>query len=502
LYSESLVFSPGHPASGPHADSARNLWPRPHCRLSRSPRRPAAIYGAGPLSPSRPRGRARCGEVAGRACGAGAEAGVPLRAPHVARRGAVLQPPPGRRRRHRLQVAALQHGGPSLRAALSPSMPPSLRAALPSSAPPPSSEFSLVPAYLARRCPLPVSARVYLSVEHRFPQCTCASHEAAPSSAHATLPRFFHLSQRRVGPERGGGMVTRMQVNVEYVKPVVDNFNDGDCVLVFDLELMLTPTLIGLLTFTTLTPHPYTHTLIGLLTLTLPILPRVSYLRLAYLPTPRLRSYSKRSILCARRSVPPQGEHPNCRAGRAGVRPVPPHGELPAAALRLMGRTGGRIAGADGEHLLPLQHALPLHRDLPHPPRPQGDPPVRPPPRPAPACPRARAVAVEAPCVQRAPSADESWRRRTIQGPRLALSEGRRVCFGVCVVCVMCVPLTLSFVCVCGPVRPVWRACGRVWRVMLCGAYRRSLLNADCIQFHCYTCVPPPCSPLPPRPLV
>eukprot|EP00291_Cryptomonas_curvata_P000617 CAMPEP_0172180098 /NCGR_PEP_ID=MMETSP1050-20130122/17009_1 /TAXON_ID=233186 /ORGANISM="Cryptomonas curvata, Strain CCAP979/52" /LENGTH=1103 /DNA_ID=CAMNT_0012853103 /DNA_START=233 /DNA_END=3544 /DNA_ORIENTATION=+ len=34
-------------------------------------------------------------------------------------------------------------------------------------------------------------------------------------------------------------------VNVEYVKPVVDNFNDGDCVLVFDLELMLTPTLIG-----------------------------------------------------------------------------------------------------------------------------------------------------------------------------------------------------------------------------------------------------------------
>ncbi len=38
----------------------------------------------------------------------------------------------------------------------------------------------------------------------------------------------------------GGG-----QVNVEYVKPVVDNFNDGDCVLVFDLELMLTPTLIG-----------------------------------------------------------------------------------------------------------------------------------------------------------------------------------------------------------------------------------------------------------------
>jgi hypothetical protein len=87
-------------------------------------------------------------------------------------------------------------------------------------------------------------------------------------------------------------MVTRMQVNVEYVKPVVDNFNDGDCVLVFDLELMLTPTLIGLLTFTTLTPHPYTHTLIGLLTLTLPILPRVSYLRLAYLPTPRLRSYS------------------------------------------------------------------------------------------------------------------------------------------------------------------------------------------------------------------
>jgi hypothetical protein len=65
-------------------------------------------------------------------------------------------------------------------------------------------------------------------------------------------------------------MVTRMQVNVEYVKPVVDNFNDGDCVLVFDLELMLTPTLIGLLTLTTLTPHPYTHTLIGLLTLTTP----------------------------------------------------------------------------------------------------------------------------------------------------------------------------------------------------------------------------------------
>jgi hypothetical protein len=46
-------------------------------------------------------------------------------------------------------------------------------------------------------------------------------------------------------------------VNVEYVKPVVDNFNDGDCVLVFDLELMLTPTLIGLPP--TRYPHAHTH---------------------------------------------------------------------------------------------------------------------------------------------------------------------------------------------------------------------------------------------------
>jgi len=35
------------------------------------------------------------------------------------------------------------------------------------------------------------------------------------------------------------------QVNLEYVKPVVQNFNDGDCVFVFDLGLMMAPTLIG-----------------------------------------------------------------------------------------------------------------------------------------------------------------------------------------------------------------------------------------------------------------
>mmetsp|Transcript_23124 Transcript_23124/g.48450 ORF Transcript_23124/g.48450 Transcript_23124/m.48450 type:complete len:320 (-) Transcript_23124:1653-2612(-) len=35
-----------------------------------------------------------------------------------------------------------------------------------------------------------------------------------------------------------------------------------------------------------------------------------------------------------------------------------------------------RVACAHGQHLLPLQHALPLHRDFPHPPRPQGDPSV------------------------------------------------------------------------------------------------------------------------------
>ncbi|EKX53322.1 hypothetical protein GUITHDRAFT_101025 [Guillardia theta CCMP2712] len=34
-------------------------------------------------------------------------------------------------------------------------------------------------------------------------------------------------------------------VNREYVKPVVQNFNDGDLVLVFDLGLMMAPTLIG-----------------------------------------------------------------------------------------------------------------------------------------------------------------------------------------------------------------------------------------------------------------
>jgi len=34
-------------------------------------------------------------------------------------------------------------------------------------------------------------------------------------------------------------------VNREFVKPVVQNFNDGDCVFVFDLGLMMAPTLIG-----------------------------------------------------------------------------------------------------------------------------------------------------------------------------------------------------------------------------------------------------------------
>jgi hypothetical protein len=34
-------------------------------------------------------------------------------------------------------------------------------------------------------------------------------------------------------------------VNLKFVKPVVQHFNDGDFVFAFDLELMMTPTLVG-----------------------------------------------------------------------------------------------------------------------------------------------------------------------------------------------------------------------------------------------------------------
>ena len=41
---------------------------------------------------------------------------------------------------------------------------------------------------------------------------------------------------------------TRMQyvsVNREYVKPVLQHFNDGDLIMVFDYGLMMTPSLVG-----------------------------------------------------------------------------------------------------------------------------------------------------------------------------------------------------------------------------------------------------------------